>query len=252
MRVRLEMPRSLVSACSIRCSRAGTSSSGLRNTMLPLASTESTASSPSRSNTPRSLSFVMFVPLGAMPRRSAAYWCMVPTVPAATGACFPLPRPLYRGPGGLRQGTRGAPDFSVVPSEARVDMNEVTIVGGGPTGLMLAGELALAGVDVVVLERRPTPDLVGTRARGVHARTIEIFDQRGIADRFLEAGWTVQVLSFADTALDVAGLPSRHPYTLALSQSHIERILRGWVEELGAPIHLGLEVTGFAQDDAGV
>jgi len=131
-------------------------------------------------------------------------------------------------------------------------MSDVTVVGGGPTGLMLAGELALAGVDVVILERRSTPDLVGTRARGFHSRTIEIFDQRGIADRFLAEGRTVQVLSFANTALEVASLPSRHPYTLGLSQSHIERILRGWVEELKVPIHRGLEVIGFAQDDAGV
>jgi 3-(3-hydroxy-phenyl)propionate hydroxylase len=131
-------------------------------------------------------------------------------------------------------------------------MNDVTIVGAGPTGLMLAGELALAGVDVAILERRSTPDLVGTRARGFHSRTIEIFDQRGIADRFLVEGRTVQVLSFANTALEVTSLPSRHPYTLGLSQSHIERILRGWVEELAVPVHRGLEVHGFAQDDAGV
>lgn len=131
-------------------------------------------------------------------------------------------------------------------------MNDVTIVGGGPTGLMLAGELALAGVDVVIVERRSTPDQVGTRARGFHSRTIEIFDQRGITDRFLAEGRTVQVLSFAGTGLDVASLPSRHPYTLGLSQSHIERIVRGWVEELEVPIHGGLEVTGFAQDDVGV
>jgi 3-(3-hydroxy-phenyl)propionate hydroxylase len=136
--------------------------------------------------------------------------------------------------------------------ESGVDVNDVTVVGGGPTGLMVAGELALAGVDVVVLERRSTPDLVGTRARGFHARTIEIFDQRGIADRFLAAGRTVQALSFAGTPLDVASLPSRHPYTLGLSQSHVERILRGWVEALGVPIRYGLEVTGFAQDESGV
>jgi 3-(3-hydroxy-phenyl)propionate hydroxylase len=131
-------------------------------------------------------------------------------------------------------------------------MNDVTVVGAGPTGLMLAGELALAGVDVAILERRSTPELVGTRARGFHSRTIEIFDQRGIAERFLVEGRTSSGLAFADTQLGVAGLPSRHPYTLGLAQSHIERILRGWVEELRVPIRLGLEVTGFAQDDAGV
>jgi 3-(3-hydroxy-phenyl)propionate hydroxylase len=131
-------------------------------------------------------------------------------------------------------------------------MPDVTIVGGGPTGLMLAGELALAGIAAAVLERRPTPDLVGTRARGFHSRTIEIFDQRGIAGRFLAEGQTVPVLRFADTPLEIAGFPSRHPYTLGLSQSHIERILRTWVEELGVPIHRGIEVTGFSQDEAGV
>jgi 3-(3-hydroxy-phenyl)propionate hydroxylase len=131
-------------------------------------------------------------------------------------------------------------------------MNDVTIVGGGPTGLMLAGELALAGVDVGIVERRPTPGLVGSRARGFHARTIEILDQRGIADRFLAEGQTVQALSFGSTPLDVGSLPSRHPYTLGLGQSHVERILLGWVEELGVPVRRGLEVTGLAQDDAGV
>ncbi len=131
-------------------------------------------------------------------------------------------------------------------------MTDVTVVGAGPTGLMLAGELALAGVEVVILERRSTPDLVGTRARGFHSRTIEIFDQRGIADRFLADGRTSQGLSFANTPLGIASLPSRHPYTLGLSQSHVEKILRAWVEELGVTLHHDQEVTGFAQDDAGV
>jgi 3-(3-hydroxy-phenyl)propionate hydroxylase len=133
-----------------------------------------------------------------------------------------------------------------------VDGHDVVVVGAGPTGLMLAGELALAGVDVVVLERRDTADLVGTRARGFHTRTIELFDQRGIAERFLDEGRTVQAMSFAGTPLDVAGLPSRHAYTLALSQSRIEQILGGWVEELGVPVRRGVDVTGFSQDDTGV
>ena len=135
------------------------------------------------------------------------------------------------------------------------DMNDpsnVTIVGAGPTGLMLAGELALAGVPVLVLERRPTPELVGTRARGFHSRTIEVFDQRGIADRFLAEGQTFQAMSFAGIPLDVASLPTRHPYTLGLSQGHVEDILRGWVDELGVPISFGVEVTGLRQDDNGV
>ncbi|GAA2169184.1 FAD-dependent monooxygenase [Pedococcus bigeumensis] len=132
------------------------------------------------------------------------------------------------------------------------DMDDVVVVGAGPTGLMLAGELALAGVAVVVLERRQTPDLVGTRARGFHSRTIELFDQRGIADRFLDQGQTFQAMSFAGTPLDVAGLPSRHPYTLGLSQGHVEGILRGWVDELDVPIRFGVEVAGLSQDDSGV
>jgi 3-(3-hydroxy-phenyl)propionate hydroxylase len=110
----------------------------------------------------------------------------------------------------------------------------------------------LAGVDVAILERRSTPGLVGTRARGFHARTIEILDQRGIVDRFLTEGRTAQALSFGSTKLNVGGFPSRHPYTLGLGQSHIERILLGWVEELGVPVRRGLEVTGFTQDDTGV
>jgi 3-(3-hydroxy-phenyl)propionate hydroxylase len=131
-------------------------------------------------------------------------------------------------------------------------MSDVIIVGGGPTGLMLAGELALAGVDVEIIERRSTPDLVGSRARGFHSRTIEILDQRGIADRFLAEGKTAQGLSFGNTPLNIGGFPSRHPYTLGLAQSHIERILLSWVEELGVPIRREVEVTGFTQDDAGV
>jgi 3-(3-hydroxy-phenyl)propionate hydroxylase len=61
----------------------------------------------------------------------------------------------------------------------------VAIAGGGPTGLMLAGELALAGIDVIVVERRTSQDLDGSRAGGLHARTIEVLDQRGIAERFI-------------------------------------------------------------------
>ncbi len=133
-----------------------------------------------------------------------------------------------------------------------VEMNDVVIVGSGPTGLMLAGELALAGVDVAIVERRPTAELAGSRAGGFHARTIEILDQRGIADRFLAEGQVAQVAQLGRTMLDFSGFPSRHPYTLGLWQNHIERILLGWVEELGVPIRRGVEVTGFAQDDDGV
>jgi 2-polyprenyl-6-methoxyphenol hydroxylase-like FAD-dependent oxidoreductase len=128
----------------------------------------------------------------------------------------------------------------------------VVIAGGGPTGLMLAGELALAGVDVAIVERRASQALPGSRAGGLHARTIEVLDQRGIADRFLAEGQTAQVAAFAGTPLDISDFPTRHPYGLGLWQNHIERILAGWVGELEVPIHRERGVTGFAQDDTGV
>ena len=128
----------------------------------------------------------------------------------------------------------------------------VVIAGGGPTGLILAGELALAGVDVAIVERRASQDLPGSRAGGLHSRTIEVLDQRGIADRFLSQGQVAQVAAFAGTPLDISDFPTRHPYGLGLWQNHIERILAGWVDELRVPIYRGREVTGFAQDDTGV
>ncbi len=131
-------------------------------------------------------------------------------------------------------------------------MHAVLIAGGGPTGMMLAGELALAGVDVAMVERRPTPELPGSRAGGLHSRSIEVLDQRGIADRFLSEGQRAQVAGFGGTRLDISDFPTRHPYGLGLWQNHIERILAGWVAELPVTIHRGCEVTGFAQDDTGV
>src|SRR5215831_17967131 len=119
----------------------------------------------------------------------------------------------------------------------------VIIAGGGPTGLMLAGELALAGVDVAIVERRVSQDLVGKRAGGLHARSIEILDQRGIAERFLAEGQVAQVAGFAWNRLDISDLPTRHPHGLALRQNRIEWILAGWVSELGVRIYRGREVT---------
>ncbi len=117
---------------------------------------------------------------------------------------------------------------------------------------MLAGELALTGVDVVIVERRASQDLAGSRAGGLHSRTIEVLDQRGIAGRFLSEGQTVQSGMFAGTRLDISDLPTRHNYVLGLWQNHIERILAGWVGELAVTIYRGCEVTGIAQDDTGV
>ena len=128
----------------------------------------------------------------------------------------------------------------------------VVIAGGGPTGLMLAGELTLAGVDVAIVERRASQDLIGWRAGGLHSRTIEVLDQRGIADRFLAAGQVAQVAGFAGVSLDISDFPTRHNYGLALWQSHIEGILAGWVDELAVPIYRGRDVRGFSQDKAGV
>ena len=128
----------------------------------------------------------------------------------------------------------------------------VVIAGGGPTGLMLAGELALAKIDVAIVERRASQDLPGSRAGGLHARTIEVLDQRGIAERFLAEGKKAQVAGFAATKFDISDFPTRHPYGLGLWQNHIERILAAWVGELPVTFYRGREVTGFAQDDAGV
>jgi 3-(3-hydroxy-phenyl)propionate hydroxylase len=131
-------------------------------------------------------------------------------------------------------------------------MADVIVVGSGPTGMMLAGELALAGIDVVILDRRTTSELVGSRAGGIHSRTIEVLDQRGIADRFLAVGKTAQTARFGNTVLDISDFPTRHPYGLGLWQNRLEPILADWVHELGVTIQRGREVTGFSQDETGV
>jgi 2-polyprenyl-6-methoxyphenol hydroxylase-like FAD-dependent oxidoreductase len=117
---------------------------------------------------------------------------------------------------------------------------------------MLAGELALARVDVAIVERRADQSLPGARAGGLHARTIEVLDQRGIADRFLSQGQVMQSAGFALIPLDISDCPSRHNYTLALQQEGIERTLAAWVDELAVPIYRALEVTGLAQDATGI
>ena len=128
----------------------------------------------------------------------------------------------------------------------------VVIAGGGPTGMMLAAELALAKVDVALVERRPNHVLVGSRAGGFHSRTIEVLDQRGVADRFLAEGQVAQAAMIATTVLDMSDFPTRHPYSLGIWQNQIERIMAAWIAELPVQIYYGCEVTGFAQDDTGV
>ena len=104
---------------------------------------------------------------------------------------------------------------------------------------MLAGELAMAGVDVAIVERRASQDLPGSRAGGLHSRTIEVLDQRGTADRFLSEGQAAQVAGFAGTPLDIGDFPTRHNHGLGLWQKHIERILASRVRELRVPIYYG-------------
>src|SRR4051794_24689863 len=128
----------------------------------------------------------------------------------------------------------------------------VVIAGGGPAGMMLAAELALAKVDVVVVERRPGHELAGSRAGGLHARTIEVLDQRGVADRFLAEGQQAQVTTFGTAVLDMTDFPTRHPYSLGIWQNKIEEIMAAWIAELGVRVAYGLEVTGFSQDGTGV
>ena len=82
-----------------------------------------------------------------------------------------------------------------------MNTHAVVIAGGGPTGLMLAAELALAKVDVAIVERRENQELAGSRAGGLHARTIEVLDQRGVAERFLSQGQVCQVAGFSFIAL---------------------------------------------------
>lgn len=129
---------------------------------------------------------------------------------------------------------------------------DVIVVGAGPTGMMLAGELALAGVEAVLLEQREDGELEGSRAGGIHARTIEILDQRGIVGPFLEEGTTVQTARFGGSVLDISDFPTRHPYGLALWQNRIEPLLASWVSSLGVRTVHGVTVNGIAQDESGV
>jgi 2-polyprenyl-6-methoxyphenol hydroxylase-like FAD-dependent oxidoreductase len=128
----------------------------------------------------------------------------------------------------------------------------VVIAGGGPTGMMLAAELALAKVDVAIVEQRPDHVLVGSRAGGFHSRTIEVLDQRGVADRFLAEGQAAQAAMIGTTVLDMSDFPTRHPYSLGIWQNQIERIMAAWIAELPVRIYYGCEVKGFAEDDTGV
>lgn len=145
------------------------------------------------------------------------------------------------------------PDFSATAvRKSENSPYDVIVAGGGPTGMMLAAELALAGVETLLVERRPTPDLAGSRAGGLQSRSLEILDQRGVLDRFLAAGRTAQVNGFGWIKLDLSDFPTRHPYGLALWQNEIERLLAGWLDDLPVTVLRGAEVTGFRETDAGI
>ncbi len=128
----------------------------------------------------------------------------------------------------------------------------VIIAGAGPTGLVLAAELRLAGLSPLVIEKRAVRERIQPGALGLHARSIEILDQRGLAERFLAAGTPMQVIGFAGTRLDISAFPTRHPYGLSLPQKHTERLLGDWADALAVTILHGVEITGLAQDDTGV
>jgi 2-polyprenyl-6-methoxyphenol hydroxylase-like FAD-dependent oxidoreductase len=128
---------------------------------------------------------------------------------------------------------------------------DVVIAGAGPTGLMLACELRLAGVDVVVVERLAQRS-GESRAGGIHSRTLEVLDQRGILDRFLAEGELQPVGHFSGLYLDFDESESRHPYPLMILQSAIERLLEEWAAELGVRVRRSSEVSGIRQDEGGV
>lgn len=132
-------------------------------------------------------------------------------------------------------------------------MIDVIVAGGGPTGLMLAGELRLHGVRVLVLERDAEPTRI-VRSLGLHARSVEVMDQRGLLERFLALGTRYPAGGFfagiAKPAPD--RLDTAHPYTLGIPQTITDRLLAEHAAEMGAEIRRGCELVGLSQDEHGV
>lgn len=133
-----------------------------------------------------------------------------------------------------------------------VPVVDVVVAGAGPTGLTLACELRLAGVDVLLVDLLPERGTVESRAGGLHARTMEVLDQRGLVDRFLEQGRPIQAGHFSGLRLDFTGFPTRYPFTLALLQNRVERLLEQRATELGVQVHWSSPVTALEQDSTGV
>ncbi|MDY0812481.1 FAD-dependent monooxygenase [Kitasatospora purpeofusca] len=131
-------------------------------------------------------------------------------------------------------------------------VTDVIVVGAGPTGLLLAGDLAAAGLDVTVLEKRATESGL-TRAFAVHARTLELLDARGLADELIATGRPVEALkAFNRVRIDLGHLPTRFPFVLLTPQYHTERLLHDRAVKAGATVLRGAEVTGLRQDPEGV
>ncbi|MGW4379801.1 FAD-dependent oxidoreductase [Kitasatospora sp. NPDC004531] len=132
-------------------------------------------------------------------------------------------------------------------------MIDVLVVGGGPTGLMLACELRLHGVEVVALERLTAPT-GESRGQGLHARSVEVMDQRGLLERFRAVSPEYRVGGlFGGVMKDwPEGMDTAHPYGLATPQPVTERLLAERAEELGVRLRRGCEVVGLAQDEEGV
>jgi 2-polyprenyl-6-methoxyphenol hydroxylase-like FAD-dependent oxidoreductase len=128
---------------------------------------------------------------------------------------------------------------------------QVVIAGGGPTGLWLACELALAGVRTAVLEKLARPTGL-SKALGPQSRTMETFDHRGILERFTDGNSAPPFLNFAMFPLDLRRIDFHHPYGTIIPQSRVEALLEERARGLGAEIRRGHEVTGLVQDPHGV
>ena len=190
-------------------------------------------------------------------RGGQRYWCDIVRPHRTKRGPNSPPSSMYRAAGACSKAPVGAHNLRSNQNRRkeqgwRMTKHAMVIAGGGPTGMMLAAELALANVDVAIVERRPDHVLVGSRAGGFHSRTIEVLDQRGVADRFLAEGQVAQAAMIGSTVLDMSDFPTRHPYALGIWQNQIERIMAAWVAELPVRIYYGCEVMGFAQDDTGV